>query len=177
MKNITNILLLVTLLLVGGLYLKKSSVNYTTTTLGGVSSAGATSSTADEYSVIMAPSTDAATTTSILNTDGTDREITSSVVACTSLGNSFTFQTGAPLANFNVRMSTSTVAGGLQANTTNLASNITIATTSAWFYLASTTEPNPTYVGRVWPSGTYLNILFNATNTATCTVGVRALGL
>lgn len=176
MNKITTILLLGVIALVGGLYFRNSIVNYSTN-VQGVSSPGATNSSAKEYTVTMAPATLSATSTSLLNTDGTDREIISSVTACTSVGNSFTSVTGAGLANWIVQMSTSTSnGGGLQGNN-NFASNITISTSSPWVFVASSTETFPTYVARVWPTNTYLNILFNATNTAACTVGVRTLSL
>lgn len=159
-----------------GLYFKNSTINYTNT-IGAVSSVGITNNSAKEFTITMSPATASATTTSLFNSDSTDREITSSVAACNTVGTSLTYLTGAPLAALLLQMSTSTVGNtGLQGNT-NYASNLTIATSSAWSYQASTTEATPTYVGRVWPAGTYLNITFNATNTAQCTVGVRVLSL
>ncbi len=146
--------------------------------VGGSSSAAGTSNLGSrEAAVVMLPLTASATTTSILNTDGSDRAITSSSAFCTGLGTSNAF-TGGALASLLVQMSTSTVGfAGLQSNA-NYAGNLTIATTTSTYYTgASTTETFPQYFGRIWPSNTYLNITFNATNTGTCTVGVKYMVL
>lgn len=147
---------------------------------GGVSSAGASNSTAKLASVTMAPALAAGTTTGILNTDGTDRQIIDSFVSCTNTGSSLPYLTGltsGSLSAWGVAMSTSTGTGvGLGGNL-NYASNLTIATTSPWAYTASTTLGVGGVVGLIWPTNTYLNIVFNATNTAACTVGVHYLSL
>lgn len=143
----------------------------------GVSTVGATNNTAKLATITMAPLTAGATTTSLFNGDGTDREVTSSVIACTSVGTSQTFTTGSGLASWTLQAATTSVSGlGLNGNT-NYAANLTLATSSAWYYQASTTETVPIYVGRVWPTQTYLSFGFNATNTAACTVGVHYINL
>ncbi len=145
----------------------------------GVSSAGVTTVTAKYYSVTMAPATAAATSTSLLNTDGTDRMIQDLTTGCTSVGTSLTFLTGAGLLSngFNVKAATTTTsANGLQGNTSNIFSNI-ISTSTPSQFVSSSTVPFPTDVTRIWPTGTYLTFLFSATNTAACTVGVHTITL
>lgn len=143
----------------------------------GISSVGASNSDAKIATITMAPLTAAATTTSILNDGGTDRAIESSMAYCTGVGTSKTFLTGAPLASLRVQMATTSVGFlGLRGNT-NLASDLTVATSSAWSYVSSSTDTIPQYMGQLWPVNTYLSITFNATNTAACTVGVHYIQL
>jgi hypothetical protein len=141
-----------------------------------VSVAGVTNSTARLASVVAAPPTTAtATTTSLYNGDGVDRAITDAFAYCTGVGTSRTYLTGAGLAALTVQMSTSTIAGDAKRNT-NYPATFTVATSSAWAwenYLGT----SATDMNLVWPSATYLNITFNATNTAACTIGVHYLSL
>ncbi len=140
---------------------------------------GTTNSTAKFYSIDAAPATAAATSTSLFNTDSTDRGIQDLTVMCTSVGTSQTFLTGAGLLSngFNVKAATTSVTStGLQGNTANIFL-ATIATTTPYQYVASSTTPFPTDVTRIWPTGTYLTFAFSATNTAACTVGVHAISL
>ena len=173
-NNITNILLVVLIALCVGLYFKSSVHNYS---VQGISSTSVTNNTARSYSITVAPATASATTTSLINTDATDRAITSSFAVCTAVGNSFTFTSGAALTSWLLQMSTSTVSGlGLQGNT-NFAASLTLATTTAWMPYTASTTPGVTPSYFVWPSGIALNMTFNATNTAACTIGVTALSL
>lgn len=143
---------------------------------GATSTTGATNTTAKLYSIAMAPATDSASTTSLYNGDSVDRGIIQSVAFCTGVGTSKTYLTGTGLASWTLQMSTSTASVDAKANT-NYASNLTLATSSAWVEVASTTYAVLGATGLVWPTGTYLNITFNATNTAACTVGVSAVSL
>lgn len=162
--------------LAGAFFIGKSFS--TTTVIGGaVSLVGVSNNSGRLASVTMAPLTAAATTTSILNSGGTDRAITSSFAYCTGVGTSNTFITGAGLAALQLQMATTSTGGGGLLGNTNYASNLTVATSSAWSYVASTTEATPNYMGRLWPANSYLSIAFNATNTAACTVGVNYLSL
>lgn len=144
---------------------------------GASSPVGTTNSTAKFYQVVMTPSTSAASSTSLLNTDGTDRVISSSQGACTGVGTSLSYLTGAGIASWTVNMATSSTAA--QTGSVNYAANLTISTSSALldYVAASTTTPFPNDIARIWPAGTYLTITFNATNTATCTLGVHTLSL
>lgn len=178
MKNLTNILLVVLIVLSVGLYFHspKSTAQFTA---GVTSSAGVTNSTAKLFSVTMSPSVASATTTSLLNSDSTDRMITGNILGCTGVGNSQAYLTGAGLltGGWALQFSTSTVGStGLQGNL-NYAGNISIATSSAWLQQASSTLGVLGAVGLVWPASTYLNFTFNATNTAACTIGVSAISL
>lgn len=141
-----------------------------------VSTAGVSNTSAKIASITVAPALTAGTTTSIYNGSGVDRFIQNSFVACTGVGSSLTYLTGAGLAAWTVQMSTSSSAVDAKTNA-NYASNITIATSSAWSYTASSTKGVLGDVSGIWPSATYLNITFNATNTAACTVGTSYLSL
>lgn len=143
----------------------------------GVSSDGVTNSTSKIATITLSPATASATTTSLYNGDGTDRVITSSMVSCTSVGTSKTYLTGAALASFTLQMSTSTSATGNAMSNTNYAANLTISTSSPWTYTSSSTDPVLGSMSRIWPTNTYLNPTFNATNTAVCTLGVHYLSL
>lgn len=142
--------------------------------VGSQSAVGTTQNTARVASITVSPSTVAATSTSLYNS-GSDRLIRDSFVACTGVGTSMTYLTGTGLASWTLQMSTSSSVIDAKTNT-NYASNITIGTSSPWSYVSSSTEGVLTS-SRFWPSGTYLNITFNATNTAACTVGASYLSL
>lgn len=147
----------------------------TVNSLGAVttSSAGATFASAKVAQVTMIPATLAATTTSLLNTDAADRWVESSFASCANVGTSKTTRTGLGLAAWRLQAATTTVATlGLQGST-KYASNLLLATSTAFIKIASTTSGF--YAGN-WPTGTYMTFLFNATNTAACTVGVHYLG-
>lgn len=148
-----------------------------TTYVQGISAASTTNSSAKMYTLTVAPSTAAATTSSLLNTDGTDRGIIGAVAFCTSVGTSQTFSTGAGLTSWTLQAATGTTPGlGLQGNT-NYAVNFTLGTTTSNSFTGTTTQTFYSYVQGIWPTGTYLHWLFNATNTAACTVGVSTISL
>lgn len=121
-----------------------------------------------------APGTNA-TSTSILNTDSTDRIVESAFVACSSVGSSFVANTGAGLAEFLVKMATTSTAAPSALTNTNYIANIVVATSTSDSYTATSTNPAPGPVGRLWASGSYLTIFTNATNTAQCVGGVHYL--
>ena len=129
---------------------------------------GTTFNTAKVAMTNYTPSTSAASSTSILNTDASTRYIVSSTVACNGVngqGGTFTFAT------------TSVANEGLQGNTNYAGNDVATTTTSSTFmYVASSTEGVPTYTNRLWPSGTYLSIVDSTTNQGVCTVGVNYLG-
>lgn len=141
----------------------------------GISSPGVNNSSAKLYTSTVAPATNSGTTTSIYNSDGTDRGIIYGVTYCTGVGTSQTYLTGTGLAAFSLVMSTSTSAVDAKTNA-NSAFALTIATSSPWEEQFTSSLANGAVSG-VWPSGTYLNITFNATNTAACTVGVGTVSL
>lgn len=176
MKNTTNILLVVAIIAIAGLYF----IVRTNNLVQGVSTGGSISNSAKIAAISSVPSTATATSTSLFNGDGTDRGIIDSFAFCTNTGTSKTYLTGAGLLAWVVQMATSSTDGsgttGLQGNT-NYVSNNTISTSSPWSYNATTTNPVLGDVTRIWPAGTYLNVVYNATNTASCTSGVRYLSL
>lgn len=166
----------VTLLVIG------LAIGYTlaprTELVQGISSPGATGSTAKLYTITFSPST--GTSTSLLNTDGTDRAVTSTVAYCTGIGSSFSGFAGAGLANLTLKSSTSTSATVTAATLANInyMYNASVSTSSPWLSIASSTIGGGLGdVTRVWPTGTYINFEFNATNTASCTLGVSAIPL
>lgn len=158
--------------------------------VGAPSATGTTFTSQKIATVVMAPTAAGATTTSILNSDSFDRWIDETVVACSGVGTSRTAYTGAGLAAWFVRMATtSTSAPNSFGGNTNYVTTMTIATSSAFSFVASSSpsqylsSSDPTVatssmpaVNRFWPSGSYLTIDYNATNTATCTVGVSYFG-
>lgn len=145
-------------------------------TVQGSNAVGTTFNTAKVAAINIAPATAAATSSSILNTDTTDRIIMDSFAACTGFGTSNTAYTGTGLASLLIRMATTSTSAPANLTNTNYAANLTIATTTAVGYTASSTEGILTGYSRIWPTGTYLTIQPNATNTAACTVGVHYLG-
>lgn len=139
---------------------------------------GTVFNTAKVAQVNITPSSGSATSSSLLNTDATDRYITSSFVMCNTVGTSKTAYTGTGLANLLWRMATTSTAitGALADSNTNYAANDTLATTTVDSFIASTTEGVTAGTSRVWPTGTYLTIQPNATNTGVCTAGVHYIG-
>jgi hypothetical protein len=119
-----------------------------------------------------------ATSTSIYNSDQNDRIIDSSFVSCSGVGTSRTAYTGAGLAALTLRAATTTADSPATLTNTNYAVNYaSISTSTPWSYTTSSTEPVLGVYGRVWPSGTYLTFTANATNTATCVVGVNYVAM
>lgn len=138
-----------------------------------------TFSSAKIAEVGFSPATGSATSTSILNTDSNDRIVTGSFFYCNNLGTSYTAYTGAGLTSLGVlfKAATTSTAAPATVSNVNLVLSATVATTSAGssVYVASTTTPFPNDVGRLWASGSYMTFFSNATNTATCVVGVQYL--
>lgn len=173
-KSIAILGLIVLLGVLYGAYQFPVAQQYTTT---GVSTGTTTNTSAKRYTVTIAPLS--ATTTSLYNSDGTDRGIIDVVALCTGVGTSQNFTDGAGLLSnaWNVKAATtSTANNGLQGNTSNIF-KINLATTTPTQYGATSTTPFPTDVTRIWPAGTYLTFWFSATNTAACTVGADAMSL
>lgn len=174
MKNITNILIVAALILVGGLYFKHTVNNYSTNVQSVTSPVGTTFTTAKVAQINITPSTPAGTSTGMLNTDSSDRYISSMYGACSGVGTSFTAYTGAGLTSlgFTVTGATSTTQAPNTISNTNTFV-MKVATTTPDSYASTTSS---TDLSRVWASGTYYNFAFNATNTAACTVGVHYIG-
>lgn len=135
------------------------------------SAVGTTFSTAKVAQVNISPATQSATSSSVLNTDASDRFLEGNYFSsCTGVGTSQTNLTGTGLAALTISMATTSVSSlGSQGNTQ--LGVVTVSTSTAFSNNASTTI-NTDYRGD-WASGTYLTFTFNATNTAACTVGVH----
>lgn len=136
------------------------------------SPAGTTFNTGKVVAVDISPATQTSTSSSVLNTDASNRWIASfGFSGCTGTQNSQTDLTGTGLASWFVQAATTTVANqGLQGNT-NYALNLTIPTSTAGvpaIVAASTSTPSAVF--GIWAPGTYMTFTFNATNTAACVV-------
>lgn len=137
-------------------------------------STGTTFNTMKLASIVFTPATGSATSTSILNTDSSDRKIQNFFYDCSSVGTSFTAYTGGGLVSDGVIFSfaTTSTAAPATPQTTN-AINLRVATTTPDSYnTIGTATTTPTALQRVWAAGSYGTISSNATNTASCVVGV-----
>jgi len=138
------------------------------------SAVGSTFSTQKMATVDISPLTDAASSTSILNTDASARWIDDfGFAGCTGLGTSFSDKVGAGIASLAVQAATTSVANnGLQGNT-NYALNLNISTTSSLgAFSANSTTTMPTDFRSYWASGTNITFTFNATSTGACVVEI-----
>ncbi len=137
----------------------------------GTSDTGSTFNSAKTAAIVMAPQSNAASSTSILNGDSNSRYITNSFIACNNFGTS---PSSGNLNAVTVQIATTTTsANGLQGNA-NFAGNFTFSTSTLFAYNATSTEGVITGTSRVWPASTYLTFNLSATSTAgVCTVGVN----
>lgn len=143
--------------------------------LGGVatSSAGRTVNAGDTATIVMVPSSASATSTSIQNTDGKDRAIESTVVACSGLSTADT-----AVSALVLKAATSSTAAPATITNTNLVLSTQVATSSSDLFVASTTPGSTAAAAnRIWAAGSYLSFSLNATSTATCTLGVHFVRL
>lgn len=146
------------------------------------SGVGATFNTARVATIEWSLAGPTSTSTSVFNSDATDREIESVKVICSGMGTSLTPLTGAGLVSLQFKAATtSTQAPAIISNTNTLLTNAVISTTTPDMYISTSTpglsgSSNSDYV-RVWASGSYLSFSTNATNTAQCLVGVAYLAL
>lgn len=178
MKNLFYTLCAVAVgLIVGGLI--GYSLHTQSIQVGAGSASGTTFSTAKVSQITgFAPSTASATTTSVYNGDGFDRIVTDSFSYCTGVGTSFSYLAGSGLANLIFTAATSSNATLYGVTNNNFLVNTPVATTTGGgtVYVASSTQPVAGAPSMIWPAGTYLVFRANATNTASCTVGVHYLG-
>lgn len=126
------------------------------------------------------PTTASATSSSsLINSDGNDRVITSADVMCSGLGTSLTAYTGAALSSLIFSIATTSTSAPIALGNSNFIYNGTIATSSVTFYDASSTpgltSSSQIGVNRRWPTSTYLTVTSNATNTAACVVNINYL--
>lgn len=124
-------------------------------------------SSASPLTVAIASSTGA-----FLN-NSNDRAVFEGYAFCTGVGS----QPGVTNNAWLLYAATSTNSTPLAttSSVTNLINGLSIATSSATDYVATTTWSSDAL--RLWPSGTYLDFSFNGTNTATCTFGVKYIQL
>lgn len=146
----------------------------------GTSTAGSTFTTAKLPAVainLVNPGANG-TSTSILNNTGQAQYISSIKAFCTGVGTSQSANVGAGLLALTLSVGTTSTAAPAVIPTNLVGNNaITIATSSSYFSLSSSTSAFPgNGTGfNVWGNGSYLTFWFNATNTAACTVGVDTL--
>lgn len=146
---------------------------------GSVLSSISTSSTTTFNSAKLAeigfsPATGSATSTSILNTDSTDRIVVDAFAYCDTVGTSRTAYSGGGLAALLFTAATSSTAAPVTNSNANYTMYNIVSTSTANFFVSSTTIGVASY-GRVWAPGTYMSFFSNATNTAACVVGVSYL--
>lgn len=142
------------------------------------SSAGTTFSTAKIATVVMSPSAAGAnaTTSSILNTDASDRKIETFVADCSGVGTSQAVNTGGGLASAGFIVSAATTSTSVPTVVTNTnALTLPISTSTPDSYNIVGNATTTVALNRVWASGSYLTFQFNATNTASCIIGVNYL--
>ena len=135
----------------------------------GASPAGTVANTAKFAGIAWAPQSNAASSTSILNTDANPRIILNTELYCNNFGTSPATNNASAVT---VQAATTTVANnGLQGNT-NYVANFTFSTSTLDVYVSTTTQPVLAATGRVWAAGSYLTFNMNATSTSgTCEVG------
>jgi hypothetical protein len=138
------------------------------------SAAGTTYNDAKVAAIVWNPQSNAASSTSILNSDAGTRYITDSFIVCNNFGTSPATNNASAVT---VQIATTTTsANGLQGNT-NYAGNFTFSTSTLVAYTATSTEGVITGTSRAWPTSTYLTFNMSATSTAgTCTVGAHYVG-
>lgn len=137
--------------------------------------AGDTASSAKIAQVVLDLSTTTPTTVGgackLYNADARDRIINAITFDLAGLG-TMTGATGAGVATLNWIAGTSTAAN-IYTVTGNNVLNTTVATSSPYLYVASTTPGlTGTAVNRLWLSGTCLNLFTNATSS-TATGNIR----
>lgn len=196
MKNLKlNIVIgwiIVGIAIIGGYFFPKYKVG-SGAVAGTNSGAGVTNSSAKLYTTTFSPSSPSATSTTLTNTDATDRIIISGIVTCVNATTSYTAYTGSGLAKWLIQIATTSgsITGALADVNSNYAMNITVPTSTnvsgananpgvaspqlGNTYSASSTEGILPYTSRIWPTGVGLTVSSNATNTASCTVGVNTI--
>lgn len=137
----------------------------------GASPTGTTFNTAKTAMIVFAPTSNTASSTSILNGDANDRIIKQAQYDCTGA----TFTSTISLASVLFEAATTTIANeGLLGNG-NLAMYSTMSTSSGNEAFAATSTQAAS--NRRWASGTYLTFSSNATSTGlSCTIGVDYFG-
>lgn len=179
MTNSTKLIAVAVVALVVGVVLGLQFAPKPEVVLSSASATGTTNTSAKVFSKVMSLASASGTTTSIANNTGIDYAVTSSFAFCNTVGTSKTAYTGAGLANLLITGATtsSAISVNLADANTNYGTNLTIGTSTVDSYASSTAETTPNGTGRIFPTGTYYTFSSNATNTASCTVGVNVIAL
>lgn len=142
---------------------------------------GATFNTGTAYSVVTNTATAGAnaTSSSVLNSTGSDLYVTGINVGCEAVGTSKTAYTGTGLASLQLSVGTSSTAAPavIPGNLVGGAA-LVIGTSTVQFVQASTTAGALLGSGlfsNIWLAGSYMTFWLNATNTAICTFGVNVI--
>lgn len=141
----------------------------------GTNAVGTIATTAKEATIIYSLASQSSTSTSILNTDSTDRIILATYQSCQNLGSSFSPVTGSGITNLIIQAATTSTAAPVLLGNSNLIMSSIVATTTTSFELVSTSTTASSEISRIWASNSYLTFNTNATNTAICLVGARYL--
>lgn len=141
------------------------------TASGTSSTSGVTNNSAKIASITMALSS--ATSSSILNTDATDRIVESGFYSCDNLTTVLAPYTGGGFAALSFEAATTSAAASSATAVTNAnaAFKSTVATSSSFGFVASSTYAAA--FPRVWATGSYMTFWSNATTTASCTIGLH----
>jgi hypothetical protein len=177
MKYLKILGVLVLVVAIAGAYFFPSSTSTTVKEIVG-SPNGTVSTSVDGATIVFSMAN--GTSTSILNPTGQLAYVYGSLTGCNTVGSSQTAFTGAGLASLTMLIGTSSAP--ITSATPSFSpfaevGNITIATSSTTFLEASSTTQTATSSTPIlWPAGTYMSFVTNATNTAVCTVGVSTFG-
>ncbi len=154
-----------------GSYFFPQNLNKIEQVSGTTSGSGSTQHTA---TFAFNPTSSSATTSSVQNFDSQDRVVTGPVtVSCSGIGTSKTAFTGAGLANLTFQIASTSALAPAALGNTNYVLNMNFGTSTVDNQIASSTPINSATGNAIrWPSGAYLTISSNATNTAACVVGI-----
>jgi hypothetical protein len=146
----------------------------------GGSATGSTFNSAKVAETIMAPVSNSATTSSILNSDTSDRVITDYFVACATSTGAVFAQTAAGVNTFQWTAATTTTSApsNLDGNS-NTIFTINLGTSTTDNSYAASTTNSAKVSNRTWLAGSYITFAANATSsnkTLSCEVGVHYLG-
>ncbi len=156
------------------------ALSHQSVSVGAISPVGTTGTTGKYLSVTMSLNGTTGTTTSILNRFGQDVAVRATDVMCQTVGTSRTAYTGAGLAALNFKIATSstnTVTGNVTDINANYLANLNVGTSTTDDYAATSTEGVIQGTSRIIPAGAYAIISSNATNTASCAVGLSVMPL
>jgi hypothetical protein len=152
------------LVVLGVIFFIGKSLSGTSNLVG--SAVGTTFSTGKIAAANLSLAVTGATSTSILNTDGSDRWVSGAFTYCTGASAS----SNLIIANLLIQAATTSAATPTLVTNTNLAANLSVSTTTTFSSQSSTTIGAGVLSN--WAAGSYMTFFSNATNTAACTVGV-----